>query len=759
MQEQCIHLFCPQCGTYLGNEDVCACGYRRAPVERPVAAGEAFWRRQVPGKVGSHLALVEVEGRPLLLVPWTQWSEYRPATGGVVALDARTGEEVWTRDLGAPVEAGVAVTLGRVLVPVHDTLGSSRLVILHPASGDVLGTIPINAAVVNTPVAVERRVYFAGDDGALYAVDALSSEVLPGFPHHITEHPVPIRASPVLVGGGREETLIVATYSRRSDRVPGIVVAITVTGRVQWQHTAYGTVRGTPVVVGRRLYVTAYRDHPVTGILFALDVVNGRPLWKEPFTVGPESAGGRRPHFSASPRVVGDVVYVTSVNRYLYAVDARSGRLLWNLELPRSMATQPLWVHGLLLIAVNDARVHAVDTARRKHLADAAIVEEDLSLETQSDSTQPGGWPRRPRVNALTQPLLWGDVLFAAATDGTVVALPWHLGQYAWVAEQFLNERQFLAAGDHFALAAHVASTREEREKYWQRAVNAWQRAEHYDRIGALYLAQGRREEAAQALLQAARAHRHRDWQRALAAARRALRLYKRLRLREPIVESMRLVSDIMGLPFVRVEKFNAARYRLWEEGLLELKVSNEGPTPARNLRLRLGGSLERSVELSFDVDLPANTTWIVPLRIVPTREQSRLDVEAIYSDVQGRVKDTVMWWSIPLEAEPPPTPPPEIKIGDVGHMELVIESLTREGVRIHTRDVGLIRGKEIGNVDVSGDAGAISSAGEMGQVHVRGDVALVRGSTEPHSRVCSQGHKNPPDARFCAACGEALDE
>ena len=744
----------------MGNVDTCeVCGYQRSPIERPLTLGQAFWRQQVPGMVGSSFALVRVEGRLLLLVPWTQRPEYRPATGGIVALDAYTGEEIWAKDLGGPVEAGVVVFADRALVPVHNTLSSGRIVALNLANRDPFWELSLPAAVLNTPTVVERRVHFATDDGTWHAVDALSGQELPGFPRRITEQPVPVRASSVLVNSGREETLVVCVYGRDFDRIPGEVIAVTTSGRVQWRQPAYGNVRAAPVAANRRLYVTAYRDHPSTGFLFALDTVTGQPVWEAPFQVQGESGNRRKQYFSASPLVIGDVVYVTSVNRHVYAVDALTGHLLWSLELSRSIATQPRWAHGMLLIAANDARVHAVDVERRTVMADAPIsMEEDPSRRTELDSSTSQRWRQHPQVYALTQPLLWGEVLFAAATDGTVAALPWHLGQYAWAAKRFLKEKQFLAAGDHFALAAFSISTREERERYFQQAVDVWQQAEHHDRVGALRLAQGKRKDAAAAFLQAGYVYRYREPQRALAAVRRAVRLYERLHLRESVVEAIRLLSGIADLPFVRVDKFNAARYRLWEHGLLELKVSNEGASRAQGLRLRLGGSLERSVELTFDRDLPANEMWIVPLQIVSTQEHSRLDVEAIYGDEQEPPGNIVLPWSIPLEAERPPVPPPEVKIGDVAHMEIMVGAATREGVRIHTQDVGMIRGTQIEDVHVEGDAGAVFSSMDEDAINIQSNAGLVRKHDQPAARVCSRGHVNPPDARFCSVCGEELN-
>ncbi len=754
-----IHLFCPQCGTYLGRSDKCeACGYRRSPVERPVPPGQVFWRVKVPGEVGRHLTLTMLGERPVLLVPWSERPEYRPAFGGVVALDARTGEEVWSWRSKGPVRAGVTVTAGLVLVPVQESLGRGYIVALSVDEPQEQWHLPLPHSVAHPPVVRERRLYLAADDGCLYTYDLHTKKsVFQSLPR-ISPEPVPIRVPPLLITRGREELIVVGTYGRHFDRIPGDVVAFNAAGREQWRQSAYGNVRGMTWTQDGRMYITAWRNRPSAGFLFALSV-GGHPLWDAPFQQQAEAGDRRKHYFSAPPLVVGDVVYVTSLNRHLYAVDARTGEKQWEIELPRSIATQPVHAHGLLLLAVNDACVHGVDLARRKSLGETPIAPQESDSSLESESSLDRARTRRKRVNALTHPVLWQGILFAATTDGTVVAMPWHLGQYAWMAEQFLAEGRYREAGDAFALAAEFATTRQERETYIQRAIEMWKEVEALERLGAFYVGLGQEEAAAAAFLQAGHFHRHRDWRRALWAVRQALKHYRRLRNREGLVKSLQLLSQIAALPFVRVEGFNVPRYRLWERGPLELRVSNEGKRAARNVRLRLGGSLEQSVELTFDRDLEAANNWIVPLEIVPTQEKSYLNVEVIYESDQPHVGQMSLVWLIPLEAERPPTPPPEIKIGDVGWLSLEIAATTREGVRIRTRDVGVIRGTDVGDIQAGGDIGTISARGDIGFVGVQGDVGIIRERPRPKVRVCSQGHENPTDARFCAKCGEALQE
>ncbi|GAB4570377.1 MAG: hypothetical protein Kow0047_23970 [Anaerolineae bacterium] len=733
-------LFCPHCGCYLPAGMAClACGRERSRVETPTAPGQPIWQARVPGAAAARLTLAHLDGRPVLAVPWghlARRGDPRPTGGGVALLDVAEGTVIWEREVGLPVTGGAAVA-GDVLVVAAGEPGfgggRGRVIALDLRSGEERWAYDPGAAVRGVPVVDDVRVYFTADDGALHCLDVRNGQPVPPFPVAVTEAPVPLPASPVLMRRrGAAPAILVGTYGGQFGRVPGLVVAIDPQGRVLWRQPVGGNVRATPVLSEGALYVTAYFDHPSGGILTALDVRTGDPLWAEPFTIRAEPEARLRHYFSASPLVHEGVVYVGCLNRRLYAVDARTGKLLWGHPFPQGIATAPAWCQGLVIVGANDGRIYGLDPEKRE-----IVWSYPLGDETQ----------------AQTAPLAWEDVIFAAAADGSVAALPWHLGEYAWAAERVEQTGRLVLAGELWALAGHFAVNAEAREEGYRRAAAAWLQAGEGERAGHMWLALGREREAAQAFRQAGEALRYRDPSRAAYAFKRAAELYVYGSFEEPeeVTACTRALCELLRLPFLHVQAINVPRYTQWQQGELLLRLFNRGRTPVSGIRLLLGGALERALEVTMEEPLPPEDGWTIPLTITPTRGRSTLVIEVTYDTGHAEVRRLRTAWAVTIEAAEPRQPPPRVEIGDVVH--LTIAPATREGITLNVRDVGLIKSnRPFGQVNVEGDAGAISTS-------ARDPRGLGDSESLPRQHhICSScRHENPPEARYCEECGQHL--
>jgi len=140
--------------------------------------------------------------------------------------------------------------------------------------------------IVSSPVWSEGAIFFGGDDGNIYAVDAA-------------------------------------------------------TGRQLWKRATGGPAPSTPAVADGAVYAVSY-----DGKLYALDAKTGAVRWK--FTTGGErrfeakNLHGMQPKnqtiadpydtFLSSPVVAQGAVYFGSGDGNLYAVDAATGELRWKLQ-------------------------------------------------------------------------------------------------------------------------------------------------------------------------------------------------------------------------------------------------------------------------------------------------------------------------------------------------------------------------------------------------------------------------------------------
>jgi outer membrane protein assembly factor BamB len=174
--------------------------------------------------------------------------------------------------------------------------------------------------IVSSPVIEGKTIYFGGDDGNIYAVDAES-------------------------------------------------------GRQVWKRTTGGPVSATPAVENGTLYVGSY-----DGKFYALDSKTGAMKWKFS-TEGErrfEAKGlhGMQPKnqtiadpfdiFLSSPVVANGKVYFGSGDENIYALDAASGELRWKFKTNDVVHASPAYADGVLFCGSWDSYFYALDAATGK---------------------------------------------------------------------------------------------------------------------------------------------------------------------------------------------------------------------------------------------------------------------------------------------------------------------------------------------------------------------------------------------------------
>jgi eukaryotic-like serine/threonine-protein kinase len=108
-----------------------------------------------------------------------------------------------------------------------------------------------------------------------------------------------------------------------------------------WKFTTGDSVNYSPVVANGIVYTSSY-----DGNLYALNARTGQKIWNYNASI----LG-----IGSSPTVADDIVYVGSgdQNRYLYAFDAYNGRLLWTAYVGASVTSEPTIVKGVMYLAAN----------------------------------------------------------------------------------------------------------------------------------------------------------------------------------------------------------------------------------------------------------------------------------------------------------------------------------------------------------------------------------------------------------------------
>jgi len=144
----------------------------------------------------------------------------------------------------------------------------------------------------------------------------------------------------------------------------GSVYALNVEdGSEAWHFITRDRVWATPVVVGDTVYVASLDHH-----LYALDLASGDELWQT------EMRGA----IAGTPVVTAGSLWVGDFASTLYQVDLESGSILWTWEAADWLWATPAVADDVLYLADVSGHVYAFDAATRAFIWDAPSIVDDV---------------------------------------------------------------------------------------------------------------------------------------------------------------------------------------------------------------------------------------------------------------------------------------------------------------------------------------------------------------------------------------------
>ena len=137
-----------------------------------------------------------------------------------------------------------------------------------------------------------------------------------------------------------------------------------------WSYATGGPVHSSPTVAEGVLYVGS-----MDGYLYALDAATGELRWRY------ETGHG----FISSPLIDERVVYIGSHEGYVYALKAASGELLWRYATDSPVYSSPTVVEGVLYVGSMDGHMYALNAAtgelRWRYATDGALLSSPTVVE------------------------------------------------------------------------------------------------------------------------------------------------------------------------------------------------------------------------------------------------------------------------------------------------------------------------------------------------------------------------------------------
>jgi eukaryotic-like serine/threonine-protein kinase len=124
------------------------------------------------------------------------------------------------------------------------------------------------------------------------------------------------------------------------------------TGKPRWKREVGWGASGDVLRVGSNVYVVTYQDE-----LLCLDWKTGEILWK--FATGRKNDEAAR---GAAPAAADGRVFFGSLDGTVYALDGRSGAVLWKRELGAGISTSVLFAGGSLYAGTTNLHLYRLDS-------------------------------------------------------------------------------------------------------------------------------------------------------------------------------------------------------------------------------------------------------------------------------------------------------------------------------------------------------------------------------------------------------------
>lgn len=296
-----------------------------------------------------------------------------PSTAAV-SMPSEGPKPVWTFTCEDEIRGTPTVEQGVVYTGAYD----NNLYVLSAPNGQFLWKYATDGGIVTRPAIADGMVVFGSEDKLLYVVSARTGRLAWTYR---TEGP--IRSSPFIAEGhiffGSDDGFLYAVNQT--------------TNRLFWRFEAGGEIRSSPVVSGDLIYFGTDQ-----GDFFALNLV-GQVKWR---------AKAKRAIMCA-PLVVKNTVLFSSLDSFLYAMDAKTGWAVWKFRMGKGSVSTPCVVDSFVIVGSADGFIYCIDGSTAREV-----------------------WRFKAEHQVSGSPLAYKDSVYCGTADGTLYCLEYRTGRLRW---------------------------------------------------------------------------------------------------------------------------------------------------------------------------------------------------------------------------------------------------------------------------------------------------------------------------------------
>ncbi|HET7086376.1 MAG TPA: PQQ-binding-like beta-propeller repeat protein [Rhizomicrobium sp.] len=270
--------------------------------------------------------------------------------GVVRCLDAKTGRDIWEKNLGMPIVNAPVVNGGRIFVSTHD----NHFYALAESDGRTLwdnqGITESAGILASTNAAVSGETVIAPyTSGEIFALRVQNGQVGWSDVLSRTGHVTALSALDDIAGRPVIDRGVVYAISQS-----GLMAAFSVnTGERLWSRDIGGIQ--TPWAAGDFVYVVDNNAR-----LICLTRKEGRVRWIHQLPQYEDPDNKKDPIIWAGPVLVSDRLIAVSSNGYAESISPYDGKLQGRVEIPDGTTIAPVVANGILYLYTSDAELVAL---------------------------------------------------------------------------------------------------------------------------------------------------------------------------------------------------------------------------------------------------------------------------------------------------------------------------------------------------------------------------------------------------------------